>query len=139
MPCSVVAKPIPSVEYNLIGRRVSCVCSLAAEPTEMEWLTHKSSCLSRNSRTLCPSGLRGWTQVPLAQAAWVQIPQVSLFCLQVFEKIRCAKQHATSQWHALAKREGNVRTQTQTATFSGIEILLQHRGPLGLMDKASDF
>ena len=30
-------------------------------------------------RTLCPSGLRGWTQVPLAQAAWVQIPQVSLW------------------------------------------------------------
>ena len=29
------------------------------------------------ARTLCPSGLRGWTQVPLAQAAWVQIPQVS--------------------------------------------------------------
>jgi hypothetical protein len=28
-------------------------------------------------RTLCPSGLRGWTQVPLARAAWVQIPQVS--------------------------------------------------------------
>ena len=27
--------------------------------------------------TLCPGGLRGWTQVPLAQAAWVQIPQVS--------------------------------------------------------------
>ena len=33
----------------------------------------------RISKTLCPSGLRGWTQVPLAQAAWVQIPQVSLF------------------------------------------------------------
>ena len=32
--------------------------------------------------TLCPSGLRGWTQVPLAQAAWVQIPQVSS-CLQL--------------------------------------------------------
>ena len=29
--------------------------------------------------TLCPSGLRGWTQVPLAQAARVQIPQVSFF------------------------------------------------------------
>lgn len=29
-------------------------------------------------KTLCPSGLRGWTQVPLARAAWVQIPQVSL-------------------------------------------------------------
>ena len=28
--------------------------------------------------TLCPSGLRGWTQVPLARAAWVQIPQVSV-------------------------------------------------------------
>ena len=27
--------------------------------------------------TLCPGGLRGWTQVPLAQAAWVQIQQVS--------------------------------------------------------------
>ena len=31
------------------------------------------------NKTLCPSGLRGWTQVPLAQAAWVQIPQVSIF------------------------------------------------------------
>ena len=30
------------------------------------------------SRTVCPSGLRGWTQVPLAQAAWVQIPQLSV-------------------------------------------------------------
>ena len=29
------------------------------------------------SKTVCPSGLRGWTQVPLAQAAWVQIPQLS--------------------------------------------------------------
>ena len=28
-------------------------------------------------RTFCPSGLRGWTQVSLAQAAWAQIPQVS--------------------------------------------------------------
>ena len=27
--------------------------------------------------TLCPSGLRGWAQVPLARAAWAQIPQVS--------------------------------------------------------------
>ena len=25
-------------------------------------------------RTVCPSGLRGWTQVPLARAAWAQIP-----------------------------------------------------------------
>ena len=27
---------------------------------------------TRNIRTLCLSGLRGWTQVPLARAAWVQ-------------------------------------------------------------------
>jgi hypothetical protein len=31
-------------------------------------------------KTLCPSGLRGWTQVPLARAAWVPLPPVSLFC-----------------------------------------------------------
>ena len=35
--------------------------------------------------------------------------------------------------------QGNVQTQTQTETFPGMQILLQHRGPLGLMDKASDF
>ena len=32
---------------------------------------------SQEPTTVCPSGLRGWTQVPLAQAAWVQIPQLS--------------------------------------------------------------
>ena len=32
---------------------------------------------NQTSKTLCPSGLRGWTQVPLARAAWVRIPQVS--------------------------------------------------------------
>ena len=30
-------------------------------------------------RTVCPSGLQGWTQVPLARVAWAQIPQLS-FC-----------------------------------------------------------
>ena len=34
-----------------------------------------------HDRTVCPSGLRGWTQVPLAQAAWAQIPQLSMTCL----------------------------------------------------------
>ena len=29
-------------------------------------------------KTVCPSGLRGWTQVPLARAAWVRIPQLSV-------------------------------------------------------------
>ena len=33
--------------------------------------------LMRFNKTVCPSGLRGWTQVPLARAAWVQIPQLS--------------------------------------------------------------
>ena len=28
--------------------------------------------------TGCPSGLRGWTQVPLVKTVWVQIPQLSL-------------------------------------------------------------
>ena len=36
------------------------------------------SCMHQK-KTVCPSGLRGWTQVPLAQAAWVQIPQLSFF------------------------------------------------------------
>ena len=31
------------------------------------------------NKTVSRSGLRGWTQVPLAQAAWVQIPQLSIF------------------------------------------------------------
>ena len=33
---------------------------------------------TRNIRTLCLSGLRGWTQVPLARAARVRIPQLSV-------------------------------------------------------------
>ena len=33
---------------------------------------HKS-----RKRTLCPSGLRGWTQLSLAPVAWAQTPQVS--------------------------------------------------------------
>ena len=48
----------------------------------------------RIPKTVCPSGLRGWTQVPLAQAAWVQIPQLSYPCCPVEEKVgrefRCA-------------------------------------------------
>ena len=33
--------------------------------------------VTSTTKTLCPSGLRGWTQIPLARAAWAQIPQVS--------------------------------------------------------------
>ena len=31
-----------------------------------------------NLKTVCWSGRRGWAQVPLAQAAWVQIPRLSI-------------------------------------------------------------
>ena len=53
--------------------------------------------------TLCPSGLRGWTQVPLAQAAWVQIPQVSVNCFRGAVHARMAgarqrPQHRPQQW-----------------------------------------
>ena len=41
-------------------------------------LVKQETCFSKGSKTVCPSGLRGWTQVPLAQAAWVQIPQLSI-------------------------------------------------------------
>ena len=34
-------------------------------------------------KTLCRSGLRAWTQVPLARAAWVQIPQVSMQSIEI--------------------------------------------------------
>ena len=34
---------------------------------------------------------------------------------------------------------GSIRTHTQTQTCDHMQSLLQHRGPLGLMDKASDF
>ena len=40
------------------------------------------------SKTVCPSGLRGWTQVPLARAAWVQIPQLSYYELNVLLCVR---------------------------------------------------
>ena len=36
------------------------------------------------TETVCPSGLRGWTQVPLAWAAWAQIPQRSLVKVVIF-------------------------------------------------------
>ena len=49
------------------GEQVDLIC-LCTEEFHHQW-----------AETLCSNGLRGWTQVPPAQAAWVQIPQVS-FC-----------------------------------------------------------
>ena len=55
------------------------LCHMAASTIEPETsnCTKEANNSTQHSSTLCPSGLRGWTQVPLAQAAWVQIPQVS--------------------------------------------------------------
>ena len=46
-------------------------------------------------KTLCPSGLRGWTQVPLARAAWAQIPQVSFVWSLARGRIRATKRGQT--------------------------------------------
>jgi hypothetical protein len=35
---------------------------------------------ARGPKTVCPSGLRGWTQVATAQASWAQVSQMSCFC-----------------------------------------------------------
>ena len=32
-----------------------------------------------DTKTLCPSSPKGGTQLPLAQAAWLQIPQMSFY------------------------------------------------------------
>ena len=47
------------------------------------------------STTLCPSGLRGLTQVPLARAAWAQIPQVSFVWSVARGRIRATKRGQT--------------------------------------------
>ena len=66
MPAPAPSLP-PDQQCTVSGGLASCVP--AAVP-------RSRAC--RPTRTLCPSGLRGWTQVPLARAAWAQIPQVSL-------------------------------------------------------------
>ncbi len=51
---------------------------------------------ARGPKTVCPSGQRGWTQVPLAQAAWAQIPQVSCFCCPASGEICSAARAQTA-------------------------------------------
>ena len=67
MPAPAPSLP-PDQQCTVSGGLASCVPAAVAR-----------SRACRPTRTLCPSGLRGWTQVPLARAAWAQIPQVSLF------------------------------------------------------------
>ena len=70
-------------------------------------------------KTVCPSGLRGWTQVPLARAAWAQIPQLS-FCSTDQPRGVCLWQkHAlkTRLLNGLLPKQGaevNVLTRSRT-------------------------
>ena len=50
-----------------------------------------------------PATILGWTQVPLAQSAWVQIPQLSFFARQAYPEdvafalATCSGQHTRSR------------------------------------------
>ena len=74
------ARRLPRAPGDLYGRAVRCGANYSLA------LTRASREQRSNSKTLCPSGLRGWTQVPLARAAWVQIPQVSFCDCQVLTR-----------------------------------------------------
>ena len=85
-----------------------------------------ANCTQRQaSKTVCPSGLRGWTRVPLAQAAWVQIPQLSscalprLPCLKyIFSGVAChglSRQHPESTSSAI--RAARARLQRHGAAI----------------------
>ena len=81
-PCGQQRRTVARVAKGFCGcRRPVChqtssasvqVASLSRAPVAI-----RRSRAYRPTRTLCPSGLRGWTPVPLAQAAWAQIPQLS--------------------------------------------------------------
>ena len=58
-------------------------------------------------KTLCPSGLRGWTQVPLARAAWVQIPQVSILQQQLRSAAKNPSFVASTFWAASTTKARN--------------------------------
>ncbi len=64
-------------------------------------------------QTLCPSGLRGWTQVPLARAASVQIPQVS--CLTPWHRSSNGRGRSSRHGHAFIRlRALAARRRTST-------------------------
>ena len=66
-------------------------------------------------KTLCPSGLRGWTQVPLARAAWVQIPQVSLSCRLFCAVLALGLADGTCAWEQRHLWDSNPRGETPSA------------------------
>jgi hypothetical protein len=66
-------------------------------------------------KTLCPSGLRGWTQVPLARAAWVQIPQVSLSCRLFCVVLALGLADGPCAWEQRHLWDSNPRGETPSA------------------------
>ena len=66
------------LEREARNRKI-CGSDLLDLPQKAHWARNIAFVSSNTAKTVCPSGLRGWTQVPLAQAAWAQIPQLSCF------------------------------------------------------------
>ena len=69
--------------------------------------------------TVCPSGLRGWTQVPLARAAWVQIPQLSISAPRVVRThaMRCQNK-LPPRWRHCVRRA--VRAPAHTGESQSV-------------------
>ena len=61
---------------NVTASRVDC--GQLTHPFSFFQIQIAGTQLMRLNRTACPSGLRGWAQVPLAQAVWVQITKLSV-------------------------------------------------------------
>ena len=86
------------------------------------------------SETVCPTGLRGWTQVPLAQAAWVQIPQLSFLNNAIRMRMRpctlkppapvhmitfqCTRTHGCSSWSVSSLSTGAVCTKCSSVRMT---------------------
>ena len=86
------------------------------------------SCDGTMTSTLCPSGLRGWTQVPLAQAARVQIPQVSYFCRWYCQ--RDHKIHIEKYLHECIEYiEALARIKPATPALPTGKLILDDTGP----------
>ena len=74
--------PLNSAMISLsISTAVGIKCFCFAKPPFLYSFLLTEALKLEAIRTVCPSGLRGWTQVPLAKAAWAQIPQLSILCL----------------------------------------------------------
>lgn len=77
--CVLCGRASTHHSYRVPGRRMR-ICAFFVCARACLCTGRASRAFWRCNMTLCPSGLRGWTQVPLVQTAWAQIPQVSLSC-----------------------------------------------------------